>query len=124
MPAVWQELFIELMAEPASQRGPDYLDEGPRSTDWLAKGVIKQHRTLGTYINLLLRIGFSLRHLEEWSPTDAQIAARPALAEERHRPMFFLLSGFLGWLRWELSTRKHSTASRIAICSTESARVS
>src|SRR6185437_4015926 len=21
-----------------------YLDEGPRSTDWLAKGVIKQHR--------------------------------------------------------------------------------
>ena len=69
-----------------------YLEEGPRSTDWLAKGVIKQHRTLGTYINLLLRIGFSLRHLEEWSPTDAQIAARPPLAEERHRPMFFLLS--------------------------------
>jgi SAM-dependent methyltransferase len=22
-----------------------YLNEGPRSTDWLAKGVIKQHRT-------------------------------------------------------------------------------
>ena len=25
-----------------------YLDEGPRTTDWLAKGVIKQHRTLAT----------------------------------------------------------------------------
>src|SRR6202023_2731004 len=31
-----------------------YLDEGPRSTDWLTKGVIKQHRTLATYINMLV----------------------------------------------------------------------
>lgn len=69
-----------------------YLEEGPRSTDWLAKGVIKRHRTLATYLNLLLRLGFTLRHLEEWRPTDAQIAAQPSLAEERHRPMFFLLS--------------------------------
>ena len=68
-----------------------YLEEGPRTTDWLAKGVVKQHRTLGTYVNLLLRLGFTIRHLQEWSPTDAQIAARPELAEERHRPMFFLL---------------------------------
>ena len=69
-----------------------YLEEGPRTTDWLAKGVVKQHRTLGTYVNLLLRLGYTIRHLEEWSPTDAQIAVRPELAEERHRPMFFLLS--------------------------------
>ena len=69
-----------------------YLEEGSRTTDWLAKGVIKRHRTLGTYVNLLLRLGFSIRHLEEWSPTDAQIAAHPELAEERHRPMFFLLA--------------------------------
>ena len=34
-----------------------YLDEGPRTTDWLAKGVLKQHRTLATYLNLLLRLG-------------------------------------------------------------------
>jgi SAM-dependent methyltransferase len=69
-----------------------YLEEGPRSTNWLATGVIKQHRTLGTYVNLLLRLGFRLRHLDEWGPTDAQVAARPALAEERQRPMFFLLA--------------------------------
>jgi SAM-dependent methyltransferase len=69
-----------------------YLLEGPRSTDWLAKGVIKQHRTLATYINLLLRLGFVLSHVEEWGPTEAQIAARPALADERHRPPFLLLS--------------------------------
>jgi ubiquinone/menaquinone biosynthesis C-methylase UbiE len=69
-----------------------YLVEGPRSTDWLAKGVIKQHRTIGTYLNLLLRQGFSLTHVEEWGPTDAQIAARPALADERQRPPFLLVA--------------------------------
>ena len=69
-----------------------YQEEGPRSTDWLAKGVIKQHRKLATYLNMLLRLGFNLRHLDEWGPTDAQIAARPSLAEERQRPMFFLMS--------------------------------
>jgi ubiquinone/menaquinone biosynthesis C-methylase UbiE len=68
-----------------------YLCEGPRKTDWLAKGI-KQHRTLGTYLNLLLRLGFALAHVEEWGPTDEQIAARPALAEERQRPMFLLVA--------------------------------
>lgn len=69
-----------------------YLEEGPRQTDWLAKGVIKQHRTIGTTLNLLLAAGFTLDHVEEWSPTDAQIAARPALEQERDRPMFLLAS--------------------------------
>ena len=69
----------------------DYLVEGPRRTDWLAEGVIKQHRTLGTQINLLIAAGFAVEHVEEWCPTAAQIAARPALAAERHRPMFYLL---------------------------------
>jgi len=69
-----------------------YLEEGPRSTDWLAKGVTKQHRTLATYINSLLRHGFALTHVEEWGPTDEQIAARPELADERQRPPFLLVA--------------------------------
>jgi SAM-dependent methyltransferase len=69
-----------------------YLCEGARRTDWLAKGVVKRHRTLGTYLNLLLQLGFALSHVEEWGPTEAQIAARPALAEERQRPMFLLVA--------------------------------
>jgi len=56
-----------------------YLDEGPRTTDWLTKGVVKQHRTMATYVNLLLRLGFTLSHVEEWGPTTEQIAARPNL---------------------------------------------
>ncbi len=69
-----------------------YLNEGPRSTDWLAKGVIKQHRTVATYLNLLLRRGFAISHVEEWGPSEAQIAARPDFADERRRPPFLLVA--------------------------------
>jgi SAM-dependent methyltransferase len=69
-----------------------YLDEGPRSTDWLAPGVVKQHRTTATYLSLLLGAGFTISHVEEWGPTDAQIAARPSLADERRRPPFLLVA--------------------------------
>jgi SAM-dependent methyltransferase len=69
-----------------------YLDEGERRTDWLAKGVIKQHRTIATYINLLMRCGFAIAHLDEWGPTAEQIAARPELADEYERPAFLLVA--------------------------------
>jgi ubiquinone/menaquinone biosynthesis C-methylase UbiE len=69
-----------------------YLDEGPRSTDWLTKGVIKQHRSLATYINTLLRLGFTLTHVEEWGPTPEQIASQPSLAVEHQRPPFLLVA--------------------------------
>src|SRR3546814_494766 len=69
-----------------------YSVEGPRRTDWLAEGVVKQHRTIGTTVNTLVGAGFAIRHVEEWSPTDAQVAAMPDLAKERDRPMFLLVS--------------------------------
>jgi SAM-dependent methyltransferase len=69
-----------------------YSVEGPRTTNWLADGVIKQHRTIGTTLNLLIRQGFAVAHVEEWAPSDAQIAARPELAPERQRPPFLLVS--------------------------------
>jgi SAM-dependent methyltransferase len=69
-----------------------YLVEGARRTDWLAPGVIKHHRTIGTYLNLLIGLGFTVSHVEEWGPTSEQIAARPALADERQRPMFLLVA--------------------------------
>ncbi|TPN28120.1 class I SAM-dependent methyltransferase [Mesorhizobium sp. B2-3-3] len=69
-----------------------YLVEGPRKTDWLAKGVVKHHRTIGTTLNTLIRAGFTIAHVEEFRPTDAQIAAKPELMEELERPMFLLVS--------------------------------
>lgn len=69
-----------------------YLNEGPRSTNWLAKGVIKQHRTVATYINMLIRLGFSISHVEEWGPTEEQITAQPNWADEHQRPPFLLVA--------------------------------
>jgi SAM-dependent methyltransferase len=69
-----------------------YLDEGPRSTDWLARGVIKQHRTVATYLNTLLHLGLAIAHVEEWGPTEEQVASRPGLADEHHRPPFLLVA--------------------------------
>ncbi|MGE0750172.1 MAG: class I SAM-dependent methyltransferase [Variibacter sp.] len=68
-----------------------YLDEGPRATNWLVDGVIKQHRTIATYVALLLRAGFAISHLEEWSPSAAQVAAHPEWVSERARPFFLLM---------------------------------
>jgi SAM-dependent methyltransferase len=69
-----------------------YSVEGPRTTEWLIKGVIKQHRTIGTTLNLLIELGFTICHVEEWAPAAHQIEARPELAEELERPMFLLVA--------------------------------
>lgn len=69
-----------------------YLDEGPRTTDWLTSGVIKQHRTIATYLNLLMANGFALRHIEEWGPSAEQFASHPEWEGERQRPPFLLVA--------------------------------
>ena len=69
-----------------------YLIEGQRVTNWLAAKVVKHHRTIGTTLNLLIRSGFTISHVEEFCPTEEQIAAKPELAKERERPMFLLVS--------------------------------
>jgi hypothetical protein len=40
----------------------------------------------------LASTAFTIAHLDEWGPTDEQMAARPELAEERERPMMLLVS--------------------------------
>ncbi|MCG6267976.1 class I SAM-dependent methyltransferase, partial [Vibrio furnissii] len=69
-----------------------YQDEGQRVSNWLAEGVIKYHRTLGSILNALIAAGFVLEHIDEWGPSAEQIAAMPALAEETERPMLVLVS--------------------------------
>ena len=69
-----------------------YFVEGRRETDWLAPGVVKYHRTMGTTLGLLLRAGFQIVRVEEFCPDSRRIAANPALAEEIERPMFLLIA--------------------------------
>lgn len=69
-----------------------YLAEGPRTTNWLAPGVVKQHRTVGTYVTALLTAGFRLRALVEWAPSESQVAEHPDWSNERQRPPFLLVA--------------------------------
>ncbi|MBN9065667.1 MAG: class I SAM-dependent methyltransferase [Rhizobiales bacterium] len=69
-----------------------YSVEGRRTTHWLGADVVKYHRTMATTVNLLIRAGFRILHIEEFSPTAAQIAADATLAEETDRPMFLLIA--------------------------------
>ncbi|MEG3012660.1 MAG: SAM-dependent methyltransferase, partial [Pseudomonas sp.] len=47
---------------------------------------------VGTLLNSLIDAGFAIRHVNEWGPSDAEVAAQPALAEERERPMMMLVA--------------------------------
>jgi ubiquinone/menaquinone biosynthesis C-methylase UbiE len=69
-----------------------YHEEGARSTDWLAKGVLKQHRTLASYVNLLIESGFTLARVEEWSASAAEVAAHPDWVGADERPSFLLIA--------------------------------
>lgn len=70
----------------------NYQNEGKRISNWLADGVEKYHRTLGTTLNALMAAGFAIRHVNEWGPTADQVEANPALTEEIERPMMVLVS--------------------------------
>ncbi|MBN3779776.1 hypothetical protein G3O06_19760 [Burkholderia sp. Ac-20345] len=43
-------------------------------------------------VNLPIGSGFTLAHLDEWGPTQAQVDALPTLGEERDRPMMALVA--------------------------------
>lgn len=69
-----------------------YYDEGKRVSNWLTDGVVKRHRTIAAYLDLLLGAGFRLDRLVEWAPSPEQVAAEPGWAKERERPFFLLIA--------------------------------
>lgn len=69
----------------------NYLVEGERERNWFVDGVIKQHRTIATYVNTLIAAGLVLDRLVEWGPIAEAVEARPELADDLHRPWFLLV---------------------------------
>ena len=76
----------------------DYQVQGPRVTNWFAKGVSKYHRTVATYVNVLLDAGFEITGFDEWCPTKEELdggelswlRGYPGLMD---KPDFLLLRG-------------------------------
>lgn len=68
-----------------------YQREGVRMRNWFVDGVRKQHRTMGSYIRLLLDSGFTLTNFVEWCPSEAELTSHPSWEEELIRPTFLLI---------------------------------
>lgn len=73
----------------------DYRDEGERRHRWFVDGVIKYHRTVATYVNTLLDVGFDLARLEEPEPEPAAVSRFPPLARYRRRPPYLILAAHI-----------------------------
>ncbi|SMG01526.1 class I SAM-dependent methyltransferase [Burkholderia singularis] len=69
-----------------------YRQEGRRDTRWFVDGVVKYHRSIETYVNTLLKAGFTLTHLGEPAPVPEALAVRPDLESECRRPPFLFLA--------------------------------
>ena len=85
-----------------------YKDEGLRMKEWLGvQDVKKYHRTIETYVSMLLECGFVLTGLKEWAPSKEDLMDRegsrwvpgvegamdhPEWVDERGRPYFLLVS--------------------------------
>lgn len=69
-----------------------YFREGARTAIFLGEEVIKYHKTLTTYVQNLLRAGFSITGIVEPQPTEDSLLAVAEMAEELRRPMMLLLS--------------------------------
>ncbi len=70
----------------------NYLVEGRRITTWFVDGVVKEHRTVATYVNTVINAGLVLDEIVEFGAAGMAGGAHPdASDEDRHRPWFLLL---------------------------------
>ena len=57
----------------------------------MGEQVTKYHRTLTTYLNTLLEIGFVLQHVVEPQPPEEMLDL-PGMRDEMRRPLMLLVS--------------------------------
>eukprot|EP01133_Synstelium_polycarpum_P003640 gene3640-4174_t len=62
----WSDVATGQSGEPSWLLN-SYHNEGERVNEWFVKGVVKQHRTMSTYINLLIAAGFQLSSIQEFT---------------------------------------------------------
>ena len=57
---------------------------------------MKYHKTLTTYLNTLLKLGFTITGIEEPQPAEWMIKEIPGMADELRRPMMLIVSARKG----------------------------
>lgn len=69
-----------------------YFTEGIRKTNFLGEEVVKYHKTLTTYLNYLINMGFEITGLIEPEPAENLLYTIPGMLDELRRPMMLLVS--------------------------------
>lgn len=69
-----------------------YFTEGRRESVFLGEHVVKYHKTLTTYLNTLLRHGFSIQKIVEPEPEERLLDTVPGMRDELRRPMMLLVA--------------------------------
>jgi SAM-dependent methyltransferase len=93
----------------------NYQIEGRRQTNWLTENVIKYHRTMATYVNMLIQSGFLIKRLEEPKP-DPDIADTD-VQDQLRRPPFLVIAALKANRRMDASPQKsHAGRNRRAHC--------
>lgn len=70
----------------------NYFVEGKRNTTFLGEDVVKYHRTLTTYLNSLLILGFKIKEVIEPEPSEQMLKEFSEMKDELRRPMMILIS--------------------------------
>lgn len=70
----------------------NYFTEGMRKATFLGETVVKYHKTLTTYLNTLLKHGFTITAMVEPQPENSLLDDVPDMRDELRRPMMLLVS--------------------------------
>lgn len=69
----------------------DYFLEGKRNTFFLGEPVVKYHKTLTTYLNSLLKAGFTIEEIVEPEPDKEMLDTVEGMRDELRRPMMLIV---------------------------------
>lgn len=67
-----------------------YFEAGPRSHQWMGGTVIKYHRTIATYFQLLTTAGFTVTHLREGEPAAIHFQQASEYERRKNLPRYLI----------------------------------
>jgi trans-aconitate methyltransferase len=70
----------------------DYFNQGERVEPWIGKKVIKYHRTIEEYFQLLMKAGFSVDNLREGMPRAENFSSQEEYERRMRIPVVLMIS--------------------------------
>jgi SAM-dependent methyltransferase len=70
----------------------DYFNQGERAEPWIGKKVIKYHRTVEEYFQLLLQAGFKVDDLREGTPKAENFSSQEEYERRKRIPLVLMFS--------------------------------